>query len=192
MFQLLILQRGMVGKEAFELMKNGTVIINCARDILVDEEELKAIDAGKVKKYVTDFANPTVVNKDNIIILPHLGASTEEAEDNCAIMAVNEIRDFIENGNIVNSVNYPACSMGVCASEGRITICHKNVPTVLSKITSVMGEAGVNISDMTNKSRNDYALIQSLILIQQEMQILSRSLKLLKALSEQELLSNLN
>ena len=150
--------KGMVGKEAFELMKNGTVIINCARDILVDEEELlKAIDAGKVKKYVTDFANPTVVNKDNIIILPHLGASTEEAEDNCAIMAVNEIRDFIENGNIVNSVNYPACSMGVCASEGRITICHKNVPTVLSKITSVMGEAGVNISDMTNKSRNDYA-----------------------------------
>ena len=150
--------KGMVGKEAFELMKDGTVIINCARDILVDEEELlKAIDAGKVKKYVTDFANPTVVNKDNIIILPHLGASTEEAEDNCAIMAVNEIRDFIENGNIVYSVNYPACSMGVCASEGRITICHKNVPTVLSKITSVMGEAGVNISDMTNKSRNDYA-----------------------------------
>ena len=150
--------KGMVGKEAFELMKNGTVIINCARDILVDEAELlKAIEAGKVKKYVTDFANPTVVNNDNIIVLPHLGASTEEAEDNCAIMAVNEIRDFVENGNIVNSVNYPACDMCVCAVEGRITICHKNIPTVLSKITSVIGEAGVNISDLTNKSRNDYA-----------------------------------
>lgn len=106
-------------------------------------------------------------------------------------MAVNEIRDFIENGNIVNSVNYPACSMGVCASEGRITICRKNVPTVLSKVTSVIGEAGVNISDMTNKSRNDYAYT-IIDLDSAGKQILSRSLKLLKALSEQELLSNLN
>ena len=148
----------MVGKEAFELMKNGTVIINCARDILVDEEELlKAIDAGKVKKYVTDFANPTVVNKDNIIILPHLGASTEEAEDNCAIMAVREIRDYLENGNITHSVNYPDCNMGACLTAGRIGILHKNVKGMIAQYTTILGEADINVSDMTNKAKGDYA-----------------------------------
>ena len=150
--------KGMVGKEAFEIMKPGMTIINCARDIICDEEELlKAIESGIVKKYVTDFANPTVVNKENVIILPHLGASTAEAEDNCAVMAVNQIKDFIENGNIVNSVNYPACNMGECRTEGRITVCHKNVPTLLSQITSVVADASVNIADLTSKSRGEYA-----------------------------------
>ena len=113
--------------------------------------------AGKVAKYVTDFPNSTVAGQDGVIVLPHLGASTEEAEDNCAVMAVKELRNYIENGNIINSVNYPACDMGVCNTAGRVAICHKNVPAVISKITSVMGDAGINIEEMANKSRGDYA-----------------------------------
>jgi D-3-phosphoglycerate dehydrogenase len=149
---------GMINKDAFDLMKKGTVIINCARDILVDEPAiLDAIKSGKVAKYVTDFPNATTAGKDGVIVIPHLGASTEEAEDNCAVMAVKELRNFIENGNIVNSVNYPACDMGVCSSASRLAICHKNVPSVISKITSVMGDAGINIEEMANKSRGDYA-----------------------------------
>jgi D-3-phosphoglycerate dehydrogenase len=149
---------GMINKDAFDMMKKGTVIINCARDILVDEPAiLDAIKSGKVAKYVTDFPNATTAGKDGVIVIPHLGASTEEAEDNCAVMAVKELRNFIENGNIVNSVNYPACDMGVCSSASRLSICHKNVPSVISKITSVMGDAGINIEEMANKSRGDYA-----------------------------------
>jgi D-3-phosphoglycerate dehydrogenase len=148
----------MINKDAFDMMKKGTVIINCARDILVDESAiLDAIKSGKVAKYVTDFPNATTAGKDGVIVIPHLGASTEEAEDNCAVMAVKELRNFIENGNIVNSVNYPACDMGVCSSASRLAICHKNVPSVISKITSVMGDAGINIEEMANKSRGDYA-----------------------------------
>ncbi len=150
--------KGMVNKAAFDMMKKGTVVINCARDILVDEPAiLDAIKAGKVAKYVTDFPNSTVAGQDGVIVLPHLGASTEEAEDNCAVMAVKELRNYIENGNIINSVNYPACDMGVCNTAGRVAICHKNVPAVISKITSVMGDAGINIEEMANKSRGDYA-----------------------------------
>ncbi|MDD6798154.1 MAG: phosphoglycerate dehydrogenase [Clostridia bacterium] len=150
--------KGMINKDAFNMMKDGVVVINCARDILVDESAMSdALKAGKVKKYVTDFPNTLSVKLENAIVLPHLGASTQEAEDNCAVMAVNEIRDFIENGNIKNSVNYPACDMGVCTKAGRIAVCHKNIPSVISNITAVFGTAGVNISDMTNKSRNDYA-----------------------------------
>ncbi|MGN0407501.1 MAG: phosphoglycerate dehydrogenase [Bacteroides sp.] len=150
--------KGMINKDAFNMMKDGVVVINCARDILVDESAMAdALKAGKVKKYVTDFPNTLSVKLENAIVLPHLGASTQEAEDNCAVMAVNEIRDFIENGNIKNSVNYPACDMGVCTKAGRIAVCHKNIPSVISNITAVFGTAGVNISDMTNKSRNDYA-----------------------------------
>ena len=150
--------KGMVNKAAFDMMKKGTVVINCARDILVDEPAiLDAIKSGKVAKYVTDFPNSTVAGQDGVIVLPHLGASTEEAEDNCAVMAVKELRNYIENGNIINSVNYPACDMGVCNTSGRVAICHKNVPAVISKITSVMGDAGINIEEMANKSRGDYA-----------------------------------
>ncbi len=150
--------KGMINKAAFDMMQKGTVVINCARDVLVDEPAiLDAIKSGKVAKYVTDFPNATTAGQDGVIVLPHLGASTEEAEDNCAVMAVKELRNFIENGNIVNSVNYPACDMGICSSTGRVAICHKNVPAVISKITSVMGDAGINIEEMANKSRGDYA-----------------------------------
>ncbi len=150
--------KGMINKAAFDMMQKGTVVINCARDVLVDEPAiLDAIKSGKVAKYVTDFPNTTTAGQEGVIVLPHLGASTEEAEDNCAVMAVKELRNFIENGNIVNSVNYPACDMGICSSIGRVAICHKNVPAVISKITSVMGDAGINIEEMANKSRGDYA-----------------------------------
>ncbi len=150
--------KGMVNKAAFDMMQDGTIIINCARDILVNEDDIvEALASGKVKKYVTDFANPKVVNMENTIVLPHLGASTEEAEDNCAMMAVQELRNYIENGNIINSVNYPRCDMGVCQTVGRIAVCHKNVPAVISKFTTVMGEAGINIEAMSNQSRGEYA-----------------------------------
>ena len=148
----------MINKEAFDLMQDGTVIINCARDVLVDEAAIgEALKSGRVKTYVSDFPNPTTAKMEGAIVLPHLGASTAEAEDNCAIMAVNELRNFIENGNIVNSVNYPNCDCGVCTSAGRVTVCHKNVPAIISKLTSVMGDAGINIESMDNKSRGDYA-----------------------------------
>ena len=150
--------KGMINKEAFDLMQDGTVIINCARDVLVDEPAiLDAIKSGKVAKYVTDFPNTTTAGQEGVIVLPHLGASTEEAEDNCAVMAVKEVRDFLENGNIKNSVNFPNCDMGVCTGAGRVTICHKNIPGMLGAFTTVMGNAGVNISDMTNKGKGDYA-----------------------------------
>ncbi len=150
--------KGMINKEAFDLMQDGTIIINCARDILVDESAIgEALKSGRVKKYVTDFPNTTTAGMEGAIVLPHLGASTEEAEENCAEMAVKELRNFIENGNIVNSVNYPACDMGVCNATGRIAICHKNVPAVISKITSIFADAGINIEEMANKSRGEYA-----------------------------------
>ena len=150
--------KGMINKEAFDLMQDGTVIINCARDVLVDEAAIgEALKSGRVKTYVSDFPNPTTAKMEGAIVLPHLGASTAEAEDNCAVMAVNELRNFIENGNIINSVNYPNCDCGVCATEGRITVCHKNVPAVISKITTVLGAAGINIASMANQSRGDYA-----------------------------------
>ncbi len=150
--------KGMINKAAFDMMQDGTIIINCARDVLVDEAAIaEALKSGRVKKYVTDFPNTTVAAMEGAIVLPHLGASTEEAEDNCAVMAVEELRNYIENGNITNSVNYPACDMGVCQTAGRVAVCHKNVPAVISKITTVMGEAGINIEAMANKSRGDYA-----------------------------------
>lgn len=148
----------MINKQAIGMMKDGVVILNFARDLLVDEEALvEALENDKVKKYVTDFANSVVAGKKNTLVTPHLGASTEESEDNCAIMAVKQIRNFLENGNIKNSVNYPACDMGKCVGEGRIAICHKNIVNMISKFTAVVGDAKINISDMTNKSKGDYA-----------------------------------
>ena len=150
--------KGLISRDAISLMKEGVVILNFARDTLVDEAALvEALRSGKVKKYVTDFANPTVAGVPGTLITPHLGASTEEAEDNCAIMAVKEIRDYLENGNIKNSVNYPNCDMGMCSAEGRIAINHRNIVNMISQFTKVIGEAGVNISDMTNKSKANYA-----------------------------------
>lgn len=148
----------MINQEAMNQMKDGVVILNFARDLLVDEEAmLEALSSGKVKKYVTDFPNPTVAGKDGVIVIPHLGASTEESEDNCARMAVEEVMDYLENGNIKNSVNYPNCDMGVCRQPARIAVLHKNVKGLISKYSTVMGDADINISDMTNKSRGDYA-----------------------------------
>lgn len=150
--------RGMIGKDAISMMKNGVVVLNFARDPLVDEEAMvAALDAGKVRKYVSDFPNPTTAGHKNCIVIPHLGASTEESEDNCAVMAVNELKDYLENGNITNSVNYPNCSMGEKGDSPRIAIMHKNIANMIGQITSTLGAAGVNIDNMTNKSRNGYA-----------------------------------
>ncbi len=150
--------RGMINKASISMMKDGVVIMNFARDLLVNDDDLlEALDSGKVKKYVTDFPTVKVANNANVVAFPHLGASTEESEDNCAIMAVKQIVDYIENGNIKNSVNYPACDMGVCTKAGRVSVCHKNIPAVISQITHKFGELHINISDMVNKSRGDYA-----------------------------------
>lgn len=150
--------RQMINKDAFQKMKDGVVLLNFARDLLVDEEALvAALESGKVKKYVTDFANPLVAGREGILVTPHLGASTEESEENCAVMAVKELRDFMENGNIKNSVNFPNCDMGTCVSVGRIAITHKNVPNMISQFTKILGAEGLNIADMTNKSKGEYA-----------------------------------
>lgn len=148
----------MINKEALDKMKDGVVLLNFARDLLVDEDALiEALDNGKVKKYVTDFANHTVAGHKGILVTPHLGASTEESEENCAVMAVKEVRDFLENGNIKNSVNFPNCDMGTCVAVGRIAICHKNIPNMISQFTKILGAEGLNIADMTNKSKGEYA-----------------------------------
>ncbi len=150
--------KGMINKAAIEQMKDGVVLLNFARDLLVNEDDLaEALKSGKVKKYVTDFANPKSVNMDNTIVIPHLGASTEESEDNCAKMAVQEIMDYLENGNIRNSVNYPACDMGVKKTACRVAVLHMNIPNMIGQITGVLAAGKINISDMTNKSRDKFA-----------------------------------
>ena len=155
---LLDATRGMINEGAFSKMKDGVVLLNFARDVLVDEDAaMAAIASGKLKKYVTDFANPTVAGKEGVILTPHLGASTEESEDNCAMMAVREIRDYLENGNIVHSVNYPDCNMGGCDKAGRVAILHKNMKGMIGKFSTAFGNADINIEDMTNKSKGDFA-----------------------------------
>lgn len=150
--------KGTISKDAINKMKDGVIILNFARDLLADEEAILAgIKAGKIKKYVSDFANPTTAGQEGCIVMPHLGASTEEAEDNCAKMAVDEMRNYLENGNIVNSVNFPNCDMGVCNTAGRIAILHANQANMIAKFSSIFGELGINISDFTNKSKGDYA-----------------------------------
>ena len=150
--------KGMINKDALDQMKDGVVILNFARDILVNEDDLaEALKSGKVKKYVTDFANPKSVNLENTIVIPHLGASTGESEDNCAKMAVQEIMDYLENGNIRNSVNYPVCDMGVKKTACRLAVLHLNIPNMIGQITGVLAAGKINISDMTNKSRDKFA-----------------------------------
>ena len=150
--------KGMFDKKAFDKMKDGVVLLNFSRDTLVNEEDMKeALASGKVAKYVVDFPNPNTVNMPNTTVTPHLGASTQESEDNCAKMAVSEIRDFMENGNIRNSVNYPNCDAGVCSAEGRVTVAHKNVPNMLTQFTGLFAKDNVNIENVINKSRGDYA-----------------------------------
>lgn len=150
--------KGMINADAIAKMKDGVILLNFARDLLVDEKAvLDAIKAGKVRKYVSDFPNPTTAGQEGVIVIPHLGASTEESEDNCAKMAVKELMNYLENGNIVNSVNYPNCDMGICSQAGRVAIFHKNVTNMISQFTTVLGNKGINITDMTNKSKGEYA-----------------------------------
>ncbi|MGN0495497.1 MAG: phosphoglycerate dehydrogenase [Lachnospiraceae bacterium] len=150
--------KGMINKDAFAMMKDGVKILNFSRDVLVNDEDMKeALASGKVAKYVTDFPNATIAGCDNVITLPHLGASTAESEDNCAIMAVKQIADYIENGNIKNSVNYPACNAGVCDTAARVAICHKNIPDMLTRFTGVFSKENINIANMVSKSRGDWA-----------------------------------
>ena len=150
--------KGMINADAIAKMKDGVILLNFARDLLVDEKAvLDAIKAGKVRRYVSDFPNPTTAGQEGVIVIPHLGASTEESEDNCAKMAVKELMNYLENGNIVNSVNYPNCDMGICSQAGRVAIFHKNVTNMISQFTIVLGNKGINITDMTNKSKGEYA-----------------------------------
>ena len=150
--------RGMINQDAIDQMKDSVILLNFARDLLVDEKAVLAgIQAGKIRKYVSDFPNDVTAGKEGCIIIPHLGASTEESEDNCAKMAVKEMMNYLENGNIINSVNYPNCDMGICAQAGRIAIFHKNVAKMISRFTSCFGDNNINISDMTNKSKGAVA-----------------------------------
>ena len=150
--------KGMIDKNAISLMKDGVVILNLARDVLVNQEDIvDALVSGKVRSYVTDFPTKEIVGVKNAIVIPHLGASTEESEDNCAKMAAAELRDFLENGNITHSVNYPDCNMGVKGDGERITILHKNIPNMLGQFTTLLAEKNMNIALMTNKSRKEYA-----------------------------------
>lgn len=148
----------MICEETLSKMKDGVVVLNFSRDLLVDDDAMAAaLESGKVAKYVTDFPNPKAVQMKNVIAIPHLGASTEESEDNCAVMAVKELMDYLENGNIRNSVNFPNCDMGVLKNESRVAVLHRNVPNMIGQITGVLAAAGMNIADMTNKSRDKYA-----------------------------------
>lgn len=150
--------RHMIDAEAIARMKDGVIILNCARDQLVDDEAMAAaLASGKVKKYVTDFPNEKTANMPGCIAVPHLGASTEESEDNCAKMAVRQLMDYLENGNIHNSVNYPNCDMGVCRTAGRIALLHRNIPGALGRFTAAIAEESVNIDGLMNKSRGEYA-----------------------------------
>ena len=150
--------RKMINEEAISKMKDGVVILNFARDLLVDDDALEAaLKSGKVKKYITDFPNARTAKMEGVIAIPHLGASTEESEDNCAKMAVRQVMDYLENGNIVNSVNFPNCDMGVCNKAGRITILHKNIPNTLGQFTAILSGENINISDLINRSKGEYA-----------------------------------
>ncbi len=148
----------MINRETIGKMKDGVIILNFARDLLVDDDAMaEALASGKVKRYITDFPNEKTAKMPGCIAIPHLGASTEESEDNCAKMAVTQVMNYLENGNIVNSVNFPNCDMGVCASQGRITILHKNIPNSLGRFTTAMAGENVNIAGLMNKSRGEYA-----------------------------------
>ena len=150
--------REMINEKSLDMMKDGVVILNFARDLLVNDDDMeKALKSGRVKRYITDFPNPKTVGMEGVIAIPHLGASTEESEDNCAVMAGEELKDYLENGNIRHSVNYPDCDMGVCRGACRIAVLHRNIPNMIGQVTAILADCNVNISDMTNKSRDKYA-----------------------------------
>ncbi len=149
---------GLIDGKALEQMKEGVVLLNFARDLLVKDEDMAlALKSGKVKRYVTDFPNRRSANTSGVIAIPHLGASTEESEDNCAVMAAQQLQDYIDNGNIKNSVNYPDCDMGICDDVCRLTLLHKNVPNMIGQISTILAKYNINIADMTNKSRDKFA-----------------------------------
>ncbi len=150
--------RKMINADAIAKMKDGVIILNFARDLLVDDDAMdEALKSGKVKRYITDFPNDKTAKMDGVVAIPHLGASTEESEDNCAKMAVKEVMNYLENGNIINSVNFPNCDMGICSKASRITILHRNIPNMLNRFTAVLTEENINISDLMNRSRGEYA-----------------------------------
>ncbi len=150
--------KGMIDRKAISMMKDGVVLLNFARDLLANENDvLEALKNGKVARYVSDFPNPTTAGAEGCIVIPHLGASTEESEDNCAKMAVAELMDYLNNGNIRNSVNYPACDMGECTKTGRVAVFHKNIANMITQFTALIGAEKINISDMMNKSRGEVA-----------------------------------
>lgn len=150
--------REMIDKDAISLMKKGVVVLNFARNVLVDEEAMvDALVSGHVKHYVSDFPTPITAGVKGAIVIPHLGASTEESEDNCAKMAVKELRDYLENGNIKNSVNYPDCDMGMKGDNTRILLLHHNVPNMIGQFTGILAKDNMNIADLTNKSKGEYA-----------------------------------
>lgn len=150
--------KGMINKESIGKMKDGAVILNYARDLLVNDDDMaEALASGKIRRYMTDFPNPKTAAMVNVIATPHLGASTAESEDNCAVMAVDELRDFLETGRIRNSVNYPSCSLPPEKCACRICIMNVNKPNMIVRFSSVLSEAGINIPNMANKSRGDAA-----------------------------------
>lgn len=150
--------KGMINAAAIAKMKNGAVLLNFARDVLCDEKTVAvALESGKLARYVTDFPNPVSSSMEKAIVVPHLGASTEEAEDNCAVMAVDELQDYLDNGNIRNSVNFPNLNAGICDAGARVAILHRNIPNMLSQITAFFGDQGLNIENLANKSRDKYA-----------------------------------
>ncbi len=150
--------KGMINKEAISKMKDGVILLNFARDFLANEEDvLEGIKEGKIRKYVSDFPNPVTAGQEGCVVIPHLGASTEESEDNCAKMAVKQMMNYLKNGNIINSVNYPGCDMGVCSQAGRVAIFHKNIANMITKFTACFGDEGINITDMMNKSKGEVA-----------------------------------
>lgn len=150
--------KGMIDRDAISKMKDGVVVLNFARDLLVDDDAMEeALKSGKVRRYITDFPNDRTAGMEGVVAIPHLGASTEESEDNCAKMAVKQVMNYLKNGNIVNSVNFPNCDMGICSKAARVTILHKNIPNMLSQFTTVFSEEHINISDLVNRSKGDYA-----------------------------------
>lgn len=150
--------KNMISAEAISRMKDGVILLNFARDLLVDEEAvLDGITAGKIRRYVSDFPNPVTAGKPGCIVIPHLGASTEESEENCAVMAVRQLQEYLENGNILHGVNFPDCDMGVCTAESRVVIFHKNIANMIAKFSSVLGWNNLNIANMMNKSKGDVA-----------------------------------
>ena len=150
--------RKMINEQTIAMMKDGVIVLNFARDALVDDDAMEAaLKSGKVKRYITDFPNDRTAGMEGVVAIPHLGASTEESEDNCAKMAVRQVMNYLENGNIVNSVNFPSCDMGACTKPARVTILHRNIPNLLSRFTTAVAACGINISDMMNRSKGEFA-----------------------------------